>query len=405
MKPYQWLLAIVCITSTAWADRPVDDWTNEQWTLIESMHLQHRPTLTQDSSNAVLHEPIAIELGQQLFSDRSLSRDGTVSCAHCHQAKRGFTDGLQHALGLQAGSRNTPSLLNTGYQRWFFWDGRADSLWAQALGPLENPNEHGLTRIQAVQIVSDNTAYRKTLLELFGQWPTPAQANSWPTTATPLGKAEAISSWKTLPREERAIINRSFSQIGKVIAAHVATLRSRETAFDRYVSAIARGVEEKGFGEKEKRGLALFISEKGGCSLCHSGPLLSNGEFQNTGTGIRNVDSGRSEVVEEIRWDRFNCLGEFSDAPKTDCDELRYMNRNRHEQYGSFKVPSLRNVANTGPYMHDGRYTTLQDAIRHYSQVSSTNLDTHLPRIALTDDDIDAITAFLNTLSDTTSSH
>lgn len=394
------LLLSLCSPAMANDGSPPAPWTEKQWQRIQSLHLSQLPTEPSDKSNAVMQNPAAIALGRELFFDRRLSRNGAVSCARCHQPERAFSDGRQHALGLQTGSRNTPSLLNVAYQDWFFWDGRADSLWSQALGPIENPNEHGISRTELVKIISRSPHYRKQMEAVFGHWPNPQETHLWPDDATPEGNIAGVKQWKTLDKTTRETIDKSFSQFGKVVAAYTATLKSRETAFDRYVSELQQGKRSNRISDQAKRGLALFIDDRSACLFCHSGPLLSNGEFQNTGTGIPNVDTGRSEVVEELRWNRFNCLGAHSDSHDGACNPLRYTNHNRHEQFGAFKVPSLRNVANTTPFMHDGRYNNLADAIRHYHQVSALGLDTHLPAIQLSEQDIRALIAFLNALSE-----
>ena len=122
--------------------------------------------------------------------------------------------------------------------------------------------------------------------------------------------------------------------------------------------------------DSEQRGLKLFIGAESGCANCHSGPLFGNKEFHNIGTGIPAKDNGRSEVIESVIRDEFNCLGKYSDAKPDQCMELKYINRNKHSLSGAFKTSSLRGIKDTAPYMHDGRYTSLHEVMEHYDRVS-----------------------------------
>ena len=144
--------------------------------------------------------------------------------------------------------------------------------------------------------------------------------------------------------------------------------------------------------------MKLFIG-KASCISCHHSPLLSSQHFQNIGTGVRGKDMGRSQVAEAQAWDVFNCAGEYSDAPKESCADLKFMSKNRHELSGSYKVPGLRNVGKTAPYMHDGRFKTLEEIAHFYANPpSQKRTGHHLPEINLDQQEQAYLVEFLKTL-------
>ena len=151
-----------------WLSTPNPDF---QWTQQELVSLRSLAALPanaiKDVSNRYLHNADAAALGQALFFDKRFSRNGQIACASCHQADKQFADGLSVAQALGTGSRNTPSLLGVAQQHWFFWDGRKDSLWSQALAPWENPLEHGFTRTEAVKLLATDAHYASQYQAVF----------------------------------------------------------------------------------------------------------------------------------------------------------------------------------------------------------------------------------------------
>jgi len=373
-------------------------WSSQQKQLLLSMSSSLLPKSGKDLSNRYQQNKQAISLGAKLFFDTRLSKSGTIACSVCHQPNKDFNDGLKLASGLAKGKRNTPSLLGASHQTWFFWDGRKDSLWAQALDPIEDPTEHNLNRTQALKIVLNDSDYRQQYQSVFKTIPTKSEVNTWPDDASPKRDLESLKTWKSLPSATKHSINVAFSNLGKAIAAYEATLGFKRTRFDQYLDDLADNKSSAALSETEVAGLGLFIG-KAQCSLCHSSPLLSNQHFHNIGTGIRNKDMGRSQVAEAQAWDTFNCLGKYSDAPADYCQDLKYMNKNRHSLSGSFKVPSLRNVVNTSPYFHDGRFKNLSEAIEFYTMpISKRRIGNQLPPITLDDAEKSQLLAFLKTL-------
>ncbi|WP_158278848.1 cytochrome-c peroxidase [Leucothrix arctica] len=389
-------------------------WSDAEKVLLQSLSIRNLPGVGLDSSNRYQLNPDAIKLGKQLFFDTKLSSTGTISCASCHQPDNQFIDGKRVALAVGEGTRNTPSLLGASHQQWFFWDGRKDSAWSQALEPLENPVEHNLTRIEVIKKVLVNPEYKNSYRQIFTELPSQQALDSWPSAAKPNGDLASLKLWKSLPIESRKEINRVFSNIGKSLAAYETTLKFPVSRFDGYLDSLkttelgSASVDTpnnepskhavSGFTDNEKAGLQLFIG-KAACVSCHHSPLLSSQHFQNVATGIPGKDTGRAMVAEAQRWDVFNCLGEYSDAPKDDCKDLTFMKNNRHELSGSFKVPSLRNVINTAPYMHDGRYQSLAEAVKHYANPPDTKLiEHHMPMITLDEREQKRLVDFLKTL-------
>lgn len=373
-------------------------WSDSEKVLLKTLSIKHLPELPLDPSNQYLHNQVAIEFGKRLFFDPSLSQTGTISCSTCHQPSRQFSDGMRVANGVKLGMRNTPSLLGVAHQQWLFWDGRKDSVWAQALEPFEDPNEHNLTRIAVIQKVFGNTEYFQRYESIFKDTPSAEEFESWPESANPNGDIKSLKLWKSLTIETRKRINQVYANIGKSIAAYEATLKFPESRFDHFLSQLDQGSELTVLSENEQLGLKLFIG-KASCINCHHSALLSSQHFQNIGTGTRGKDMGRSQVAEAQAWDEFNCLGDYSDAPESACNKLKFMSKDRHELAGSYKVPSLRNVSKTGPYMHDGRFKSLGEVVLFYINPPSQKLTGHhLPEIKLDEKEQDRLINFLNTL-------
>lgn len=377
----------------------VTHWTPQEWSLIQSLSLDALQQVT-DASNRYLTNPQAVQLGSELFFDKRFSVNGQVSCATCHQPEKFFSDGLKTAQAIATGTRNTPSILGAAWNQWFFWDGRKDSLWSQTLAPLEDPKEHNIARTAVAKLVLTDPDYQPKYQALFEHLPSPTEVAAWPEDARPSGSIEQIKAWKTLSDSQRTQIDTIFANVGKSLAAYVTTLRPPSSRFDQYVSALKAGNDELLLNTEELAGLRLFIDPKQQCLNCHAGALFSNQSFHRIGTGEMGRDTGRAAIIDQIRFDRFNCLGEFSDAPAESCTQLQYMQRNRHQLIGAYKTPSLRNVGNTAPYFHNGSKPTLAEVLDHYinsSEIKAARAD--LKPITLTNAEKTALIAFLNTLN------
>jgi len=335
------------------------------------------PPWQSDPSNRVSGQPASIAFGERLFNDPRLSRPGTIACASCHLPPRSFTDGLPRAHGLAATDRNTLGLANVRRQRWFGWDGANDNLWAQSLRPLLDPREMGGDLAHVAAVVRADADLRERYRESFGAPPSAA--------------------------DEPVAVD-----VAKALAAYQETLATGRTPFDEFRDALARG-DDRGaarYPAPARRGLALFVG-KGRCNVCHLGPDFTNGEFHDIGipffAGPGRVDAGRHEGVRRVRASRYNLLGPFNDdSTRQTATATRHVAA-EHRNFGEFRVPSLRDVARTAPYMHNGSLATLRDVVRHYSELDEERLHADgeqiLRPLRLTDAEIDDLVAFLESLS------
>jgi cytochrome c peroxidase len=345
---------------------PDDDrWSKEERAVLASLSLKRLPPVPVDPSNAVERLPVAIDLGRRLFADPRFSANGAVSCATCHDPRKQFQDGLPVARGVGTGSRRAMPIVGAGHSTWLFWDGRKDSLWAQALGPLEDAVEHGGNRTRYAHVLASN--YRKEYEPLFGAIP---MLEGLPRDAGPHGSAAEKAAWAAMDPGQRDAVSRVFANMGKAIAAYEKSLQHESSRLDRYIDAAesGRAADLAVLQPGEVRGLRLFIG-KGQCVSCHNGPLLTDQQFHNTGVLPRDParpDRGRADATAKVRSDEFNCLGPFSDAKPGQCQELRFMVDDDPALLGAFKTPGLRGVAQRAPYMHAGQLATLEQVVRHY---------------------------------------
>ena len=396
------LLLVLAVTRQSLGAEGADTWTAAQRSILMSLHLDTLAPAPADPTNAVESLPRAAALGKRLFFDTRLSANQRVSCASCHNPEANFQDGRALGQGIATGLRRTMPVVESGRGPWQFWDGRKDSVWAQALGPLEDALEHGGNRLAFARVLANH--YRGEYEGLFGPMP---DLDGMPEAASPLGNNAERQAWGHLSSTQQTDISRVFSNIGKAIASYEKTLQHTPSRLDTYLAATARNAPEANslLAGPEKRGLKLFIG-KGGCVTCHAGPLFSDQYFHNTGVAPRvgsNPDRGRSAAIAKVLADEFNCLGPFSDAKPEQCQELNYIAHDDPHMLGAFKTPGLRNVALRAPYMHAGQITTLPEVIRHYANAPRAAVG-HNERqpTALTDREIEDIVSFLGTLSSVT---
>lgn len=400
-----WLVAFGLAAGIVSPSLAVPTWSADELAMLRMLSPGAALAPPADPSNRVADDPQAAALGRSLFFDAGLSDNGKVSCASCHQPERGFTDGLPVGRGLSDGARRTMPVASAVHSPWQFWDGRADSLWAQALGPVENPVEHGFTRTQVAHALA--AQYRGPYERLFPALPASHDLQRIPQRASPVGDAQARAAWGRMAAADQRAVNLAFANFGKAIAAYERTLTVQPGRFDRYVAGLfARpGGSAGALSTDERAGLRLFIG-KGQCANCHNGPLFSNGGFANTGVPPRPghaPDRGRDEGVRKALDDPFNCKGAFSDAPPARCDELEFAVTDSPEQVGAFKVPSLRGVSQRAPYMHAGQLTSMDEVLDHYNRAPASAVGhSELQPLGLTSAERRQIVAFLRTLDETT---
>lgn len=368
---------------------------------IASLALSALPPLKPDTTNRFADDPGAAALGSTLFFDQKLSRDGTVSCSICHKIDRQFQDDRPLAIGVARTDRRTMPLAGVAYNSWFFWDGRRDSLWSQALTPLENPREHAGNRAAYAHYIKARFGERYE--RIFGPLP---DLSAVPANAGPLGTDAEKAAWNAMSEAERDGVNRVFVNIGKAIAAFERSLMPPQTRFDRFAAALAGGTEPQGdaaLSEEEVQGLKLFIG-RANCVTCHNGPLFTDGNFHNVGVPPRAdlpPDRGRIEAVAQVAADPFNCLGPYRDGGPEACGELRVMRKDGPELIRAFKTPSLRGAATRPPYMHAGQFATLDEVIANYARApASGEGTTEQHPIQLSERERAALVAFLKTLAE-----
>lgn len=276
--------------------------------------------------------PGKVALGRRLFHERRLSRDGSLSCAVCHNPRLAFTNGRRTARGANgaSGTRNVPTLVNRAWGSSYFWDGRVTTLEQQALGPILNPDELGATP-DAVVALARSSRYRPQFLAAFGSEPT-------------------------------------IFDVAAALASYVRTIVAGNAPFDRFVAG-----ETHALGDSARRGLVLFRT-RARCTNCHAGPLLSDEQFHNTG----------------VAW-----------SAGTVIDEGRYQVTRSAGDRGAFKTPTLREIARTAPYMHDGSFRSLEAVVEFYDGGGRWNpgLDRDIRPLHLSGREKKDLLAFLRSLT------
>ncbi|HEU4646516.1 MAG TPA: cytochrome c peroxidase [Burkholderiales bacterium] len=366
----RWLALLLAAATQAAA------FTDEEVRAIAA-HGPWPPAFAPDPSNRASGSKDAIELGERLFFERRLSANGAVSCSRCHIPERNWTDGEARAIGLARVDRNTMSVTNVRVQRWFGWDGANDSLWAQSLRPLLDAREMGVDASRIAKFVRQHADLACRYRRVFG----------------------------AMPSEDEAVM----VGVAKALAAFQETLSSGRTAFDEFRDALVKGDAAgiAAYPEDAKRGLRFFVG-KGSCNVCHVGPAFTNGEFHDTGIPFfieqGRVDPGRHAGIQKLRASEFNLLGRYNDDARRSTATGTTHVRLEHRNFGEFRTPSLRNLALSAPYMHNGSRETLRDVLDHYSTVSPDRLhadgEAILRALNLTARETDDLVAFLETLSD-----
>ncbi len=393
------LLAGLALVLAACSNLLPARWSDEELASLRGLWIGSLPSLPPDPSNKYGDDPDAAAFGQKLFFDTRFSFNGKVACATCHLPDKFFQDGTPLAHGVGTTDRRTMPLAGTAYSPWLFWDGRKDSQWAQALGPMESPVEHGGSRTMYAHIIAEYYADEYTAL--FGPLP---DLSSLPSNAGPVADAETAANWEAMSREDREAVNRIYANLGKAIAAYERLLVPGESRFDRYVEAVLHNDYDTAstiLTSDEMAGLELFIGEAN-CINCHNGPLFTNNDFHNTGVPAAEglpEDVGRAKGAQQVIADEFNCLGLYSDAQPDQCSELRFLVLDEHQQERQFKPPSLRSVSERGPFMHAGQFTSLEQVLNHYNTAPEAPAGhSELEPLNLDEEQIAQIIAFLKTL-------
>jgi cytochrome c peroxidase len=268
-----------------------------------------------------------IELGRQLYFDTRLSKNSTVSCASCHDPSMGYSAHTKTGIGIdgQAGGRNSPVAYNRILSGKQFWDGRVDSLEAQAVGPIANPIEMGFTHEGVVERLAGIPVYAKQFEKVFGG-----------VTIDAVGKAIAAFERVIVTAPSPYDYNEQWRPFQDLEPEDL----EDDPELAKLYAAAKAGVEAHPMSESAKRGREIFFTEKGNCSACHVGANLADEKYHNIGVGMDKdePDVGRFAVTKD------------------------------EKDYGAFKTPTVRNVALTAPYMHDGSVATLEEVVEWYDK-------------------------------------
>ncbi|MCX7304685.1 MAG: c-type cytochrome [Hyphomicrobiales bacterium] len=377
-----------------------EDFTPAEKATIASLSLADLPPLPADPTNKYADDPAAAALGATLFFDQRMSRDSVVACGTCHLIDRQFQDDLARGKGAGVSNRRTMPLAGVAWSPWMFWDGRRDSLWSQALTPLEDQREHAATRAFYAHFVADS--FNERYQRIFGPLPDLA---SVPPDAGPFGTEPQKAAWNAMSAGQQEAVNRVFANLGKAIGAFERSLAPQETRFDRFAAALASGKStgaDAKLTAEEIAGLKLFIG-KANCSTCHNGPRFTDDGFHNTGVpAVEGLpeDLGRATGATQVAADPFNCLGAFSDAGPEACGELRFMVKDSPRLTRAYKPPSLRGAATRPPYMHSGQFATLDEVIDHYARApAAPSGASELHPLTLSERERQQLIAFLKTLA------
>ena len=338
---WNWLLAAAMVACST--EEEVLEFTVEELEMLAFFRQEGPPAA--DPTNSFSKDADAAALGQFLFFDPRLSGTGDVSCASCHDPAQGFGDGMPLSETLGRTDRHAMTLLNSAYQDFFYWDGRSDSLWAQALSPIENPAEMGGAREKVAELMQSDASLHLVYESVFGTLP-----------------RTELSEWE---------VDEVFANVGKAIAAYEQVLVRQDAPFDRFLQRLLDGERNPGewMGVEAQRGLKDFLGDAG-CHFCHFGPQFSNKDFHNIGLPLpawdQPLDAGRYDGIPMLLDDPYNGAGEFSDDPDWGALQIEHLVQSG-EQLGQFKTPSLRNLLSTAPYMHAGHFEDLDGVLVHYA--------------------------------------
>ncbi|MEP3196475.1 MAG: cytochrome c peroxidase [Lentilitoribacter sp.] len=341
------------------------------------LHGPWPPEFDVDPSNKVSGNLDAIKLGDALFADPILSKNGEMSCQSCHDPTTGFSDALPRAVGKKILDRNTPSLMNLRSHHWFGWTGGSDNIWAQSIDPILNADEMGHDRNSLKEAIT-SSSYLSAYDDLFG----------------PIAQHDG---------------NKVLVNISKALAAYQETLVTGQTSFDRFRNALEAGEFKAAskYPASAQRGLKLFLG-RGNCAFCHSGPAFTNGEFHDAGVPYfiseTRVDEGRYGGLKALKQSPYTLAGEFSDDPAKSGAWAVNQVRFQHSDFGTFRVTGLRGALHSAPYMHNGSLSDLAAVVDHYDMINMERLhvdgEAILQPLGLSDREKEDLVTFLKSLSD-----
>lgn len=382
------LLVVIGVTGVMAEPPLVGEWTAAEWAVARQLSPLLPPP--PDPTNALGQSTAAARLGHHLFFDPRLSPHN-VACATCHKPDLGFADGRPTANTLGRLHRHTMTILNVGHYRWLTWDGSSDSLWHQALGPIESDKEMGSSRLYVIQAVMRHYGPElASVVALPRNWD-----SVWPTLPADGKPGDVL--FDQLPTAYQKDVNQVFAMILKCIAAYERRLGSTTAPFDRYIEG-----DRTALSRDAQRGFQQFVRLQ--CPVCHTTPLLSDDEFHNLGLpSDGGVDRGRATGLPRLHQSRFRGTGPYADGKPVVRAEDYQVGK---ALVGSFRTPTLRELKTTAPYGHNGSIATLEAWLDHYVQVTKTPqtvavgvLDPVLGSVQVTLQERSDLVAFLLSLS------
>ena len=374
---------VLCVLCACGQEDPFSGFTAVQVQQLKS--LSPLPGVPADSTNRYADNPSAAALGQRFFFDRAsagplgqsgvsgglgmLGETGRVACASCHIPQSWFIDTRSNPSNVSSGAngfqtRNTTSLVNNIFYTWFNSNGGRDTQWIAGTA-IEGASNANATRLTLAHRIFN--AYRAEYDAIFSPRLDPALDPNAPDHARfPPSGRPTDPVWQTMTPGDQLVVNTILANFAKAIGAYQRLLVSRGAPFDKWVAGSAGAVSEAA-----KRGARVFLG-KGGCVSCHSGPTFTDNHFHNigvpqTGPNIPATDEGRFGAINGLRSNMFNGGSQFSDDPAAGQAKLNPLTQNQSDR-GAFRTASLRNIAQTAPYLHTGGLATLADVIDFYDQ-------------------------------------
>jgi cytochrome c peroxidase len=403
----------------------VDVFTSAEWAKVSTFGPLAPPDA--DPTNRYADNDAAAAFGQRLFFEKSYSgalivgddgsngglgavgEAGKVGCVSCHDPNNWFIDTRSKpgniSLGVNYTPHNAPSLVNASYYKWMTWTGKADAPWCQAAAAPEAPTDAGSDRLTYVHMIyrkykSDYNAVFPVALDAALD-PAAADATRFPASGAPKANASSPDGpWELMTAADRQVVETIMSNCGKSLEAYERKLTSRNAPIDRYIAG-----DYTALSDSAKRGLELFIG-KAACVACHSGPTFTDQDFHVTGVPqigahVMPTDNGRFDAIAKVLSSPYNGAGAFSDDTTAGMMKLAGLTQTM-DDLGKFRTKSLRHVAKTGPFFHNGSAATLDDVVTFYNMGGGSGMftgtkDARLAPLNLTTDEHNDLVQFLAT--------
>lgn len=425
MNLRQAITAVAALSLCVACGGPPDGFTTTEWETIQGM--SPLPAVPADPTNKYADNPDAVAFGRRIFWEKryagpivvaddgmngglgAAGETGKVSCGSCHFPEAHWADTRSKpnnlSVGVNRGTRNSPSLLNVAFYDWYTWAGRLDTLWTQGASAMESPDMVG-NRCGIAHMLWDDMSYRTAYNALFDDDlpaaldPAAPDAARFPAACRPKAAGAADGPWEMMAADDRVAIQRVMSNLGKAIAAYERKLVSGNAPFDKYAAG-----DTKAISASAKRGLKLFIGEAF-CVQCHQGPNFTDQKFHNlgvpqTGPNVPATDTGRFDDIPKMLSNPLNGKSQFSDDVAAGTKKLEGIMQQETDK-GAFRTKNLRGCSTTGPYEHNGVFNTLREVVDFYAAgggATPYTKDEKIKPLTLTDTQKEDLVEFLKTLT------